>query len=116
MPKKNNGRKKRKGSKKEKIIANRYKKAGYRVETNKIIKLNQYKRGEIDILATKKDKKIVIESKTGSQTITSSDIIKLSKKSNKVRAKPVLYLGPKTKITNKAKALARELGITIKRG
>lgn len=116
MSKKRKIKRKRRGSKKEKMIANRYEKAGYRVKTNKIIKLNQYKNAEIDIFATRKNEKLVIESKTGSQTITSSDIVKLSKKANKVKVKAVLYLGPKTKITEKAKTLAKKLGIIIKRG
>ena len=105
----------RKGKRIEKIIANRYRKAGYNVKENAIKKFNQYRKMEIDIVARKGNEKLIIEVKGGKQTITSSDILKLHKKSNKTRGKPVLAITENVKLTNNAKRLAKYLGIKIKR-
>jgi len=104
----------RKGRKIVKIVANRYKKAGYKVKNNVIKKFNQHRKMEVDLIAEKDDKKYIVEIKSGKQTLTSSDIMKLRKKANKLRKKPALLITRKVKLTGKARKLAKELGIKIK--
>ncbi|WFO74921.1 NERD domain-containing protein [Desulfurococcaceae archaeon MEX13E-LK6-19] len=103
-------RKERKGSWLENHVANRYRKAGYNVRKHVIIS-----KGEIDILAIKRKERLTIEVKSGSQTITSSTMIKLYRKARRINAKPVLFIGPNVNVTISAKELAKKLGIRIKK-
>lgn len=55
---------KRKGSKKETLVANKLKKLGYKIlERNSVKRLNQYKKAEYDIIAKRGNKKYAIEVK-----------------------------------------------------
>ena len=103
-------RRRRKGSRLEDIVAARYSRAGYKVRKHVITKL-----GEIDILAKLKHEKRAVEVKSGKQTIAQTTIMKLHRKAKHLKAKPVLKIGPKVKLTKPAKTLAKELGITISR-
>ncbi|GBF36900.1 YraN family protein [Methanofervidicoccus abyssi] len=105
---------KRKGSKKETLVANKLKKLGYKIlERNSVKRLNQYKKAEYDVIAKRGNKKYAIEVKSGKQTLTSNDIEKHVKKSNKIGAKPVFYVSKRVKFTKPAQELAKKKGVKI---
>ncbi|BBL45741.1 restriction endonuclease [Nanobdella aerobiophila] len=105
----------RKGRKFEGFVANKLKRSKYKVKRNLIKRLNGKKKFEVDILAEKNNEKYVIEVKSGKQTLKSSDIKKLVKKSKKLRGKPLLYMSSRAKLTKNAKVIAKFYNVHIKR-
>ncbi|ADG13982.1 YraN family protein [Methanocaldococcus infernus] len=94
----------RKGKKKEGRAANYLKEKGYKIIGRNVIKrINQHKKAEYDIIAKRGNYKYAVEVKSGRQVLTTSDIIKLHKKANNIKAKPLLITGSKVKLTEKAK-------------
>ncbi len=105
---------KRKGSKKERRVANELKKRGYKIEGRNVIKkLNQYKKVEYDLIARRGRNEYAVEVKSGRQIITSPMIEKHIKKSNKIKAKPMFALGKNVKLTGKAKEIAKKNKVRI---
>ena len=102
----------RKGKIAENRIARNYARAGYKVKLRKITKA-----GEIDVIAWKRGRKFVIESKHSikGRKITTKDVRILIKKAKQERGKPVLYLSGKAELTSNAKRIAREEGVRVRR-
>ena len=101
----------RRGSKAEDLVANRYKKAGYEVRKHLMTSA-----GEVDILARRGREKYAVEVKSGKQVVTSKEILKIYRKAKALRAKPKMKLTSRqVKITNTARELARKLGVSIDR-
>lgn len=71
--------------------------------------------GEIDILAQRRGRKRAIEVKSGSQILSSTDIRKHIRKARQVKAKPVLAIGPRVKLTENARELVKKHNIKVKR-
>jgi Holliday junction resolvase len=103
----------RKGKVVENRIARRYTRAGFEVFVRKIVKGV----GEFDILAKKGRKLLVVEVKHSNRgrLITSSDVEKLIKKARSIKAKPVLVLSGRSKLSYPGKKLAKKGGVRIKR-
>ncbi|WP_423792878.1 NERD domain-containing protein [Methanocaldococcus indicus] len=105
---------KRKGSKKESIVANKLKKRGYIIEERNVIKkLNQHKKAEYDIIAKYRNCKYAIEVKSGKQILCTSVIENHIKKANKIKAKPMFVIGKNVKLTEKALKLAKKHKVRI---
>ncbi|AEH07476.1 YraN family protein [Methanothermococcus okinawensis] len=105
---------KRKGSKKETIVAKKLKKSGHKIlERNSVKRLNQHKKAEYDIITKRGNKKYSIEVKSGKQILTSTAVEKHIKKSNKIRAKAVFYVSKRVKFTKPAQELAKKNGVKI---
>ena len=66
------------------------------------------------MLARRGCTRIAVEAKAGRQVITSSIIRKFYRKARHIRAKPVLGIGPRTRVTRPAKDLAKKLGVAIR--
>ncbi|ENN95696.1 hypothetical protein J422_06396 [Methanocaldococcus villosus KIN24-T80] len=94
----------RRGKKKEGMAVNYLKNKGYEILGRNVIKrLNQHKKAEYDIIAKRGRYCYAVEVKSGKQVLTSSDIEKLHKKANKIKAKGLLITGRYVKLTDKAK-------------
>jgi len=99
---------------KESRCINELKRRGYKIlDRNTILKLNQYAATEVDIVAKRGNTLYVIEVKSGEQLITSSIVLKLIKQANKLRAKPILCVGPRVNFTQEAEALIRQYRVRI---
>ncbi len=94
----------------ENFLKNRYRKAGYSVSVRK-----KYKIGEIDLLANKGKEKLLIEVKSGRQTINRTDIMKIISKANKLKRKPVLRIGPNVKLTKSAREMIKNYNVRLRR-
>ena len=102
-------RKRGRGSKAERHVEKLYRKAGYRVRRNVRSRV-----GEIDIIAKRGNQKLVIEVKRGKQTITSSTLKKLLRKARYHDGKPVLRHSPRSRLTSRARELAKKHKVNIR--
>jgi len=102
-------RKRGKGSKAEFHVARLYERAGYKVRRNV-----RSRAGEIDILAKRGDKKLLIEVKSGKQTLTSADVMKVVRKARYHGAKPVIRKSKRTRLTSNASNIAKRYGVRIR--
>ena len=102
-------RKRGKGSRAEASVSRLYEKAGYRVRRNV-----RSRAGEIDILAKRGDEKLLIEVKSGKQTLTSTDIMRVVRKAKYHNAKPVIRKSKRTRLTNNAARTAKIYGVRIR--
>ena len=110
---KRRGRRRRRGSRVEDMVASRYRRGGYRVAKHRIVKLRGTK-GEIDILAEKGRQRFAIEVKGGSQRITAQMIRKIHSKAKAVHARPKLVY-TRGRPTGPARTEAKRLGVDLKR-
>ena len=102
----------RKGKVVENKIGERYRKAGYKVKLRR-----KTPSGEIDVYATRKKEKIAIEVKHRNKNaiVTSKEVRKIAKKARILKAKPVLILSGKAKLSQKGREVARESGVRVKK-
>ena len=107
-------RKKGKGSGFEKRVASRHRKGGYKVKRNVVGKRNGG-RYEIDAIIERGKERYVVEIKSGKQVLTISQVLATYKKLSYRKGIPTLTIGPKVKLTDPAKEIARELGLRIRR-
>lgn len=107
-------RKKGKGSGFEKRVASRYRKGGYKVKRNVIGKRNG-KRYEIDAIVERGKERYIVETKSGKQVLTTSQVLAIHKKLSYRKGTPTLKIGPNVKLTGPAREIARELGLRIKK-
>lgn len=70
--------------------------------------------GEIDILAKRRDEKLLIEVKSGKQILTYTDIMKVVRKAKYHNAKPVIRKSKRTRLTNDAARTAKRHGVRIR--
>ena len=103
-------RKKGRGSRAEKRVADLYKKAGYSIKRNVRSRV-----GEIDIIATRNNQKWIIEVKSGKQKITSKQIKKLVNKAKYHHGKPVLRHSSRSSLTKVAKKFAKKYNVRVKK-
>ena len=102
-------RRRGKGSRAEARVSKLYRRAGYRVKRNL-----RSKAGEIDILAKRGKEKLLVEVKSGKQTLTSSDILKVVHKARYHKAKPVIRKSKLTTLTSAAKEAVKKYNVRIK--
>ena len=102
----------RKGKISENEVGRRYEKAGYKVEYRKIFRI-----GEVDFTAKRGREKIAAEVKHGNKprTVPVSEVKKITKKAKHLRAKPVIILTGKAKLSANAKKAARKLGVRVRK-
>lgn len=102
----------RKGKVVENKVCRNYKKAGFKVKLRKKTSV-----GEIDVLARRKNQKVAVEVKHGNKKryITSKDVEKIAKKANAVKAKPVLVLSGRAKITSTGRREAKNKNVRIRK-
>lgn len=97
------------GSRAESRVANLYRRAGYSVRRN-----IRSRAGESDIIAKKGSVKLLVEVKSGRQTLTTTHIENLARKARYHRAKPVLRKSKRVKLTQAAWEAARRLGVRVR--
>ena len=102
-------RRRGKGSRAEARVSKLYRRAGYKVKRNL-----RSKAGEIDIIAKRGDEKLLVEVKSGRQTLTSSDILKVARKARYHKAKPVIRKSKSTTLTSAAREAAKKYNVRIK--
>jgi len=102
-------RRRGRGSRAESYVARLYERAGYKVRRNV-----RSRAGEIDILARRGDKKLLIEVKSGKQILTSADVLKVVRKARYHGAKPVIRKSKRTRLTSNAANIAKRYGVRIK--
>lgn len=98
------------GSWAEKVVAGRYRRAGYRVRRNVLVA-----GGEVDVLAEKGGKVVVAEVKSGRrQRVGAGAVDKLVAKAMVLGAVPVLWVRDSRQLLRSAKKRARELGVRVR--
>ena len=102
-------RKRGRGSRAEKYVEKLYRKAGYKTRRNVRSRV-----GEIDIIARKGNKKLVIEVKSGKQAITSTQIKKLLRKARYYGGIPVMWRSPRSRLTGRAREIARKHRVKVR--
>ena len=102
-------RKRGKGSKAEARVSKLYRKAGYKVRRNL-----RSRAGEIDILAKRGNERLLVEVKSGRQTITSTDVLKVVRKARYHKAKPVIRKSGLATLTSSAREVAKKYNVRIK--
>ena len=102
-------RRRGKGSKAEAHVSKLYRKAGYKVQRNL-----RSKAGEVDILAKRGHERLLIEVKSGRQTITSRDVLKVVHKARYHKAKPVIKKSSSVTLTSTAKEVAKKHNVRIR--
>jgi len=102
-------RRRGRGSKAEARVSKLYRRTGYKVQRNL-----RSRAGEVDILAKRGREKLLIEVKSGRQTLTSSDILKVVRKARYHKAKPVIRKSSLTSLTGSAKEVARKYNVRIR--
>ena len=92
-------------------VAGRYLEAGWSVHIG-----FETGAGTVDILAKKEGQVLAIDVVDGSVRVGPDAVEAIARKASRLRAKPVLVLyGSGPRLTEEAKAKARELGVTVRR-
>jgi len=99
---------------KEYRIAKALERKGFEIQDiHHVIRMNQHRKAEIDIVARRGPHKYAIESKAGHQILTARTVEHHVRRARKIGATPVFAVGPNVTFTGPAWQLIRKYRVRV---